>query len=39
LQQKLVDNLFLKTGVEQEDLEFNTEALKLDEDEEYQEML
>ena len=38
LQAKLTDNLFLKTGIELEDLIRDSEILKLEDDEEYQEM-
>ena len=36
---KLVDNLFLKTGVEQSDLDFSTLKLKMDQDPEYAAMM
>ena len=39
LQPKMQDKLWLKTGVDQDDLEFHIGALKMEEDEEYLQML
>jgi hypothetical protein len=39
LQPKMQDYLWLQTGVDQSELEFNTEKLKLEEDEEYIKIL
>ena len=36
---KLVDNLFLRTGVEQVDLDFSTLRLEMDKDDEYIAMM
>lgn len=36
---KLVDNLFLRTGVEQSDLDYSTLRLEMDKDSEYAAMM